>query len=381
MTGWSTTKSYIRWKRVVFITQETKAYAMSTFLQISLSQEIFPSFPMLFFTILPIFISLLFIIKWYSNNFATQKNLPPSPPRFPLFGNLHQIGVSPHRSLQALAHKYGPLMLLYFGKLPVLVVSSADAARKVMKNHDLVFCDRPQLKIFDILLYSSKDVASCAYGEYWRQVRSLCVLHLLNNKRVRSYRHVREEETLRMMDHIKEHCSSASPLNLTELFSTITNDIVCRVALGKRYREGRGMKFQELLLDFGELLGTVCIGDHIPWLDWLGKINGFYSKAEKVAKQLDELFEEVIEEHISGGKSNGHVGVENEEQSDFVDVLLSLQKTNAMDFPIDRTSIKALILVSNNIIYLHFMLGNVCIISLLRELKIDILAERQTTKF
>ncbi|KEH31104.1 putative cytochrome P450 [Medicago truncatula] len=316
---------------------------MSTFLHSSLSQEIFSSFPMLFFTILPIFISLLFIIKWYSNNSATQKNLPPSPPRFPILGNLHQIGVSPHRSLQDLAHKYGPLMLLYFGKVPVLVVSSADAARKVMKTHDLVFCDRPQLKIFDILLFSSKDVASCAYGEYWRQVRSLSVLHLLSNKRVRSYRCVREEETLRMMEYIKEVSSSdSSPLNLTELCSTITNDIVCRVALGKRYREGRGMKFQEVLLEFGELLGTVCIGDYIPWLDWLGKVNGFYSKAEKVAKQLDEFFEEVIEEHISGDRTNGH-GVENE-QSDFVDVLLSLQKTNAMGFPIDRISIKALIL-------------------------------------
>jgi len=323
---------------------------MSTFLQSSLSHEIFSSFPMLFFTILPIFISLLFIIKWYSNNSATQKNLPPSPPRFPLLGNLHQLGVSPHRSLQDLAHKYGPLMLLYFGKVPVLVVSSADTARKVMKTHDLVFSDRPQLKIFDILLYNSKDVASCAYGEYWRQVRSLGVLHLLSNKRVRSYRRVREEETLRMMDHIKEHCSSASPLNLTELCSTITNDIVCRVALGKRYREGRWMKFQEVLLEFGELLGTLCIGDYIPWLDWLGKINGFYSRAEKVAKQLDDFFEEVIEEHIS---SNGHAGDENEVQNDFVDVLLSLQKTNAMGFPIDRTSIKALILVSNNIIHLE----------------------------
>jgi len=329
---------------------------MSAYIQSSLSQESFSSFPILFLTILPIFISLLFIIKWYSNNSATQKNLPPSPPRFPLLGNLHQLGVSPHRSLQDLAHKYGPLMLLYFGKVPVLVVSSADAARKVMKTHDLVFCDRPQRKMFDILLYGSKDVATCSYGEYWRQVRSVSVLHLLSNKRVQSYRCVREEETLRMMEYIKECSSELLPLNLTELCSAITNDVVCRLALGKRYREGRGMKFQEVLSEFEELLGTVCIGDYIPWFDWLGKFNGFYSKAEKVAKQLDEFFEEVIEEHISGDRSNGHVGVENEEHSDFVDVLLSLQKTNAMGFPIDRTSIKALILVSNNIIHLHFTL-------------------------
>ncbi|KAK2436795.1 cytochrome P450 736A117 [Trifolium repens] len=235
-------------------------------------------------------------------------------------------------------------MLLYFGKVPVIIVSSADAARKVMKTHDSVFSDRPQRKIFDILLYGSKDVASCAYGEYWRQLRSLCVLQLLSNKRVRSYRHVREEETLRMMEYIKEHCSSASLLNLTELCSTITDDIICRVAFGKRYREGiRGMKFQEVMLEFGELLGTVCIGDYIPWLDWLGKANGFYTRAEKCAKYLDEFIEQVIEEHISRG-SDGDVSVDGENQNDFADVLLSVQKTNAIGFPIDRTAIKALIL-------------------------------------
>src|SRR6266487_214595 len=103
---------------------------MSTFLQSCLSQEsLYSLFPMLFFTIFPLFLtSLFFIIKyWYFNNSSvTQKNSPPSPPRLPLLGNLHQLGLLPHRSLQNLSNKYGPLMLLYFGKVPVLVVSSAD---------------------------------------------------------------------------------------------------------------------------------------------------------------------------------------------------------------------------------------------------------------
>jgi hypothetical protein len=124
------------------------------------------------------------------------------------------------------------------------------------------------------------------------------------------------------------------------------------VALGRRYREGKGNKFQEVLSEFGELLGTVCIGDYIPWLDWLAKVNGIYNRAEKCAKYLDEFIEQVIEEHISRG-SDGDVSVDGEDQNDFVDVLLSVQKTNAIGFPIDRTVIKALILVSNSIIHIY----------------------------
>ncbi|WVZ24599.1 hypothetical protein V8G54_003143 [Vigna mungo] len=148
---------------------------------------------------------VLIIIKLWSNE-ATSKNSPPSPPRLPLLGNLHQLGLFPHRTLQTLAQNYGSLMLLHFGKVPVLVVSSADAAREVMKTHDLLFSDRPQRKMNDVLLYGSKYLASSTYGEYWRQIRSLSVLHLLSTKRVQSFRRVREEETARMMENIRQCC-------------------------------------------------------------------------------------------------------------------------------------------------------------------------------
>lgn len=188
------------------------------------------------------------------------------------------------------------------------MVSSADAARKVMKTHDSVFLDRPQRKIFDILLYGSKDMLSCAPSE---------------------------EETSRMMEYIKEYSSSLSPLNLSDLCSRVTNDIICRVALGK------GMKFHQVLLEFTELLGTICIGDYIPWLDWLGKVNGIYPRAENIARYLDEFIEQVIEDHVYR-RPHGDAGVDdNDGHNDFLDILLALQKSNAIGFPIDRTVIKA----------------------------------------
>ncbi|KAJ1417596.1 Cytochrome P450 [Sesbania bispinosa] len=300
-----------------------------------------------FLIIFLVFLSLVLIIKWYSN-FGTSKNSPPSPPRIPLLGNLHQLGLFPHRTLQSLAQKYGPLMLLHFGKVPVLVVSSADAASMIMKTHDSVFCDRPQRKLFDIMLYGSREVASAPYGEYWRQIKSVLVLQLLSNKRVQSYRRVREEETARMMEKINECSSSSLPVNLSELCSTLTTDLVCRVALGKRYREGT--KFQHLLLEFMEIVGSISIGDFIPWLDWLSTVNGMYGRAERVTKHFDEFIDEVIDEHItcrSRKSKDGHVDVDSEDQNDFVDVLLSIQKTNAIGFPIDRITIKALILIDS----------------------------------
>ncbi|KAL4391762.1 hypothetical protein AHAS_Ahas03G0277500 [Arachis hypogaea] len=293
--------------------------------------------------LLSLFIIVL-IMKWqYFKH--TDKNSPPSPPKLPILGNLHQVGLFPHRSLKSLAEKHGPLMLLHFGNVPVLVVSSADMAEEVMKTHDLVFSNRPPRKTSEILLYDSKDIATSPYGEYWRQIRSLAVLHLLSNKRVQSYGLIREEEAARMVETIKEFASSSfsMPLNLSEIFFGVTNDILCRSALGRRYRGGgEGCKFQELVLEFGDLLGTTSIGDYIPWLSWLNKVDGSYKRASRVAKRLDEFLDQVIAEHVSSGKRKEQEGL-TDNVDDFVDVLLSVKNSNAVGFEFDTTTMKAIL--------------------------------------
>ncbi|XP_047168924.1 cytochrome P450 736A117-like [Vigna umbellata] len=297
-----------------------------------------------FFTVFLLCLSVVFIIIKLCSNGATSKNSPPSPPRLPLLGNLHQLGLFPHRTLQTLAQNYGSLMLLHFGKVPVLVVSSADAAREVMKTHDLLFSDRPQRKMNDVLLYGSKDLASSTYGEYWRQIRSLSVLHLLSTKRVQSFRRVREEETAIMMENIRQRCRDSLEVNLTDMCAAVTNDVACRVALGRRYRGREGAGFQKLLLEFGELLGAVCIGDYVPWLHWVS--HGLFQRANRIAEHLDQFIDQVIQEHVTRNGRDGGADVDSRDHNDFVDVLLSMEENNAntTDSLINRTAIKALIL-------------------------------------
>ena len=149
---------------------------------------------------------------------------------------------------------------------------------------------------------------------------------------------MREEETALMIDKIKQsYSSSSSPVvNLTELIVSLTNDVVCRVALGRKY--GGERRFKKLLGEFGKYLGFFDVGDYIPWLGWVNKINGLYGRVERVAKELDDFIESVVEEQERGGREGGH--------EDFVDVLLQVQRENvAAGSPIHRESVKALILV------------------------------------
>ena len=231
-------------------------------------------------------------------------------------------------------------MLLHFGSAPVLVVSSAVYAREIMKTHDLAFANRPKATIFEKLLYNKNDVSMAPYGEYWRQIRSICVLRLLSNKRVQSFRNVRYEELEIFMGKIEK---SKSAINLSDSFASLTNDIICRVALGRKYGgDEDGKKFKTLLKDFNQLLGVFNVGDYIPSLGWINKINGLDGKVEKVAEEFDGFLEKVVEEHAS--KLLNKRDNDDDGDRDFVDVLLDIQKDGSAGFPLTRVSIKAIIL-------------------------------------
>ncbi|XP_074294664.1 cytochrome P450 736A117-like [Silene latifolia] len=289
--------------------------------------------PFNLFSILPLFIFLYFIYKKLSNNQGLNKQLPPSPFKLPILGNLHQLGKHPHRSLKSLSTRYGELMLIHLGTKPTLIVSSSIIAKSIMKTHDSILSNRPKSSINDKLLYNSRVVGASYYGEYWRQMKSLFVLQLLSSRRVRSYRVIREEETGLLIESIRK-CEEVC--NLSDLFTTLTNDVVCRVAFGKKY--SGGTDFREVLSELMELLGVFKVGDFIPRLSWVDRVSGLDSRMDKVAKKFDVVLEEILKEHLE--KPNNS----EERTKDFVDVLLDVQRDNSAGFPVEREGIKALIL-------------------------------------
>ena len=100
------------------------------------------------------------------------------------------LGELPHRALKDLAGTYGPVMFLKLGSVPTVVVSSPEMAKEFLKTNDLLFASRPVLAVGKYVFYSFRDVAFAPYGDYWRQMRKICVLELLTPKRIESFQSV-----------------------------------------------------------------------------------------------------------------------------------------------------------------------------------------------
>ncbi|KAK9757225.1 hypothetical protein RND81_01G149700 [Saponaria officinalis] len=214
-------------------------------------------------------------------------------------------------------------------------------AKLIMKTHDSICSNRPKSRVFDKLIYDSRDVASAPYGEYWRQMKSVFVLHLSSVKMVNSFRVIREEEVSYLVKKIKQNV--LSEINLSELFMRLTNDVVCRAAFGRKYsgNNRNSMDFINVLHEFVELLGTFDVSDFIPWMSWVNRVSGFNRKMDNVAEKFDMILEEIVSEHI---KNIGNYKEGENLTKDFVDVLLEVQRESSSGFHIGRDSIKALIL-------------------------------------
>ena len=93
-------------------------------------------------------------------------NLPPGPWTLPLIGSMHHLisNPLPHRAMRDLAHKHGPLMMLWLGELPTVVVSSPEAAQAITKTHDITFADRHRNSSLGILSFNGCLVFG-SYGE------------------------------------------------------------------------------------------------------------------------------------------------------------------------------------------------------------------------
>ncbi|CAL1374169.1 unnamed protein product [Linum trigynum] len=296
-------------------------------------------------SVLLITIPLFFLLK-IRRQPNKKLNLPPAPPALPLIGNLHQVGAVPYRNLKHLADKYGSLMLLRFGAVPTLVVSSAQAAEEITRDHDVVFADRPRLTVANVFFFGWSDLAFCPYGEYWRQVKKICVLELLSQKRVQGFDFVREEETDKLIAEISAASRKGEAVDLSESLVSISNNIVSRSALGRTYTKSEDGELSsgDLVRTSLALVGGFCFKDFFPFLGFLDTLRGFNARVRKASKALHDFLDRVIEEHEKANLQGNKSSVGSADRKDIIDILLQLEREGKLGINLTRENMKAVVM-------------------------------------
>ncbi|TVU31394.1 hypothetical protein EJB05_23078, partial [Eragrostis curvula] len=260
--------------------------------------------------------------------------LPPGPWQMPAIGSLHHFLGKPlmHRAMADLSRRLDvPLMYLKLGEVPVVVASSPDAAREIMRTHDVTFATRPRSPTVKGWARCSRPTAN-----FWRQLRKISVTELLSARRVHSFRHVRENEVARLVAAIAA-TPPGTAVNLSERIAVLIADSAVRTIIGDRFN--RRDELLVLLEEGFKLVSGFNLVDLFPSSRFVNFISGTTLRAGAIQRKCFELVESAIKQH----EERKAAAKEEEEEEDLVDVLLTLQKEAGVDGPLTMGTIKAVI--------------------------------------
>ncbi|OEL24592.1 Premnaspirodiene oxygenase [Dichanthelium oligosanthes] len=283
------------------------------------------------------------ILQFLRSRGRSRRCRPPGPRTLPLMGSVHHVvNTLVHRSLRDLAAVHGPIMMLKIGPMPLVVVTSRELAREVLKVQDPNFANRPRLLVGGICGYGWADIIFAPTSDYWRKIRKLCIHEVLSPKRVLSFQFIREEEVQRQVEAIRA-AAPGTPVNLTRMVYDISSRTISRSSFGE-VRPDMPV-FQDAIKRVIGLSSGFNVPDLFPRLrEVLGEVSGMKRKLREIHRTFDRILVDIIEKRRGERAALLAAGKEIVDEN-VVDVMLTLQQSeNSWGFPITDNAIKAVVL-------------------------------------
>ncbi|KAJ4826887.1 hypothetical protein Tsubulata_045245, partial [Turnera subulata] len=239
------------------------------------------------FVLIGFFVSLIYLLRatlWRPNHRSSGPKLPRGPPALPIIGNLHMLGNLPHRALQHLAKRYGPIMSMRLGYVPVIVVSSPQAAELFLKTHDAIFASRPTVQSSLYLSYGAKAMGFTPYGPYWRSVRKFCTLHLLSVSKIEYFAPMRREEIDLAVGSLRNAAAAREVVDVSAMLREVIGNMICKLLFGPSGSKETDVK--PLVREALSLPGAFNISDYVPWLAPLD-LQGLTRRMKAFSRDMD----------------------------------------------------------------------------------------------
>ncbi|KAE8735377.1 Geraniol 8-hydroxylase [Hibiscus syriacus] len=270
----------------------------------------------------------------------SETKLPPGPRRLPIFGNLFDLGDKPHRSLAKLAQVHGPVMGLQLGSLFTVVVSSETTAKEVLKEQDLVFCNRPVIDAVRACRFDEFGLSFLPVSPLWRTLRKICAIHLFSTLKLDANQYSRRVKTEELIENVRKSCLKGDAINIGQAafdatINLLSNTIFSVDLVDPNSSQARG--FRQTVWDIFEDAGKPNLADYFPLLR---KID-----PQRIRRRMTVHFEKVLtlfgnmfDERSQSRKSKCFNA-----SNDVLDTLIDIVEDDVEE--LDRTHVLHLLLV------------------------------------
>lgn len=227
-------------------------------------------------------------------------------------------------------------MRLQLGELPWLIVSSIDVAKQVMRNHDILFSNRPHGLVATAISYNYTNLGMAPYGAHWRHLKKIATLELLSVKRVRSFRGIREEENFNLAKHAADN--EGSMVDLSQRGYLLAFEVTTQATTGKKTDEEQ-KAIMKAIAGIREVGSGLSLADLYPSSKLIPIVSGMNSRVNRIFKQADDILESIVKRHrgFMAAKTS------DERLEDLADVLLQHQK-DGDELPLTNETIKGVIM-------------------------------------
>ena len=160
---------------------------------------------------------------------------------WPILGHLMLLGGSPtpHKTLAAMADKYGPLFTIKLGSKRALVLSNWKMAKECYTTNDAVVSSRSKLVAIEHVAYNQASFGFAPYGPYWREIRKIVTV-FLSNRKTELLSRVRVSEirsSVKELFHVwseKKGSEECVVVEMKQWFTELVFNIVFQTMAGKR---------------------------------------------------------------------------------------------------------------------------------------------------
>ncbi|KAG8049094.1 hypothetical protein GUJ93_ZPchr0009g1576 [Zizania palustris] len=231
----------------------------------------------------------------------------PSPPSLPVVGHLHLLKKPLHRSLAALAARYGGgrdgagVLLLRFGARPVLFVSSPAVAEECFTVHDVALAGRPGLASRRMLTEDCPTIATADYGPRWRHLRRIATVHALCAHRLAATATARDAEARAMAGKLwrlcrDHHGSSAATVSVRSAAYEFVVNVIMSMVAGTRMPEDDVLRFKTMTEAGFAAAGAANRHDFLPAIRLLdfGRLK---RRLAALAKERHDFGQRVVDEY------------------------------------------------------------------------------------
>ena len=232
---------------------------------------------------------------------------PPGPRGYPILGNVLELRKDTHLALTRLSQKYGDVMEVRIGTMPVLVLSGLDTIKQALVKQGEDFMGRPDLHSFQYISNGQSLAFSPDSGEVWKARRKLAQNALktfsiapspTSSSTCLLEEHVSKEadylvtKFLQLMDEEKS-------FDLNRYLVVSVANIICAICFGKRYdhNDQELLSLVNLSNEFGDVAAAGNPADFIPVLQYLP------SRTMQLFKDINRRFsffvQKIVQEHYT----------------------------------------------------------------------------------